>query len=421
MRRAALLLVAFALLGCTPGRAPSADWRPAAMHSFLTLAVSAADQQFRNERTPSEEAAEERLFGVGLSSCKVDSLWQPENRLKLICGPAPTVFGEQTDFLALVHNALPPGFDTAVCPKEAGIADQQFLLCLRNGNGVEIELVVDTATRQFHGKDSYGLRIVAPSPQIDRTARQHELSQLLAKMTEMAAGEFRSQDASRLASRYGSLLQECGVKEHSSGRRVLSCVTQNGRFATQADFAAAIHDALPQGFRKSACVQHGLGELICARNSTGVELAISSFEWPFTIYADDATRPDPRVTIMRSFFANVLPAAAQNFRGFSSNTVLPYFGHCDDIKQSGGRTYLACVLPQSKNAFEDDGSDGDYDAVVFPALPRGYAGDANACVLNVKSLEGEFAVSDCFGAERRPNVEIGRDDAGDWVMFVVGI
>jgi hypothetical protein len=391
------------------------------MRTFVAFAVDAAAQQFRTVKIPygphgalGLPDVADRLFGSGSSRCYLADWWQPANQLKLICGPYDGVFSGQADFLAMMHGATPSGFRTVACPKDAAIVNQRFLACSRRADGVEVELIADTDDMRLAspGPEQYVLRVVAPLPKIDRVARRRVLQPMLVDLSKVVTNGARVADSARLSAHYPTLVGACAVTKHPSGRSVVSCPAQNGRFVTGADLVAAFHDALPQGFRASTCTQHGSGSTDCARNGRGVELATDAIAWPFSIYAYDASAPDARTPAMRAFLAKGVQAANRNFSAYDPKSAFPIFGNCGKTQVAAKRAYLLCSVRQ--RTFEDD---ADYASVVASALPAGYA--KATCAIDVNNVMGEdYAGGPCFGSARGIQFEFGSDDAGYWTVWI---
>ncbi len=415
MKRALGSFTAFLLLTGS-STASAADSQQAAMTSFLTSAISAAQAQFRQFGPDYRPALPPETVAIfGNRNCEVwsDEIDVPAGRLKLVCGPTPEgVFGTQTDFSTAVRSALPPGFTETSCPAKTNFAEQRFFSCLRGLSDVEIDLLVDTGLRRFKGKDRYALHVDAPIPQIDRQARQRSLAPPLAGIATAATTDFRGFDLERFGSRYRDVIASCESKKHPSGRDVLNCRTQNGTFADPTDFTTAVRAALPSGFAPSRCVQYVSSHATCLRRG-GVEVAHNHF-WPYVVDAYDASRADPRIARMKSFFVGAMKVAALNFRGLPSKNSMPYFGQCS-LEKAGSQRYLSCVLAK---AFEGDANYNDYEPVVRAALPPGYA--AGACSL--PKPDPEFGVVfACFRKPGSAEIELGQYESEEYWMKVLGV
>ncbi len=138
------------LLAAIATAAPSAspDWRPAAMRAFFTWALDAAHKMSGPgpytgpSRTPEELR---RLIG----GCDPQARETPTLSVDLLCGNAPDgVFADQADFLAIANGVRPSEFSKVKCPPASSLPDYlahtTLLECLRNSNGVEIELQYNT-------------------------------------------------------------------------------------------------------------------------------------------------------------------------------------------------------------------------------------------------------------------------------------
>jgi len=313
------------------------------------------------------------------------------------------IFKRPADFVTAVRNALPAGFiRTASCPKHYdGLI---FLACLRGSDGIDV-YAADDGSATYPQFSSYSFFVLAPPlPQNERAKLRMEAAKLLtplfADLTKIAARGFGTDAGLRFAAAHAAFLKGCEVLRPPTGRPVLDCEVRDLWSFNKADFAATVHDSLPQGFHRSTCVERsgkyaGLSSL-CERNGKNIEVHFGEF---LHIEADDTAFPVSRAAAMRQFFEIALAAAADNFQGFDSKTELPYFGRCS--LKTGLPTeprYLEC---------EPDSEAVDFNllAVVRSALPPGYA--AGECTVgHWPFLNPAEAIEQCFGARNRPEIDV---------------
>ena len=131
------------------------------MSAFFTWGLATAHQMSGSGAYagPSSTPADlRRLIG----GCDPQVREKPTLSVDLFCGNAPDgVFADQADFLAVANGAMPVGFAKGACPAASSLPDYLtgtvMLECLRNSNGVEIDLELNTDVRI---KGKFGMSIV---------------------------------------------------------------------------------------------------------------------------------------------------------------------------------------------------------------------------------------------------------------------
>ncbi len=380
------------------------------MRAILVFAVNGAEQQFRNTEATPEDAGRVFQYNCEVVPRDLVVLNYAEMRPLFRCSDSREgVFSGRTEFIAMARDALPPGFTRAPCPQDYGVT--VFIACLRNSDGTEVRLDADTG----FSTATFDILVLAPTlPQRERARVLGEAAAALAppfeELTAIVARGFDDADVSRFATEYETMLDGCGVRRPANGRPVVACDVRDVWSFTEADFTAAVRDALPKTFRQAECVQPS--ELpVCERNDNNVEVHVGDF---LRIEADD-THPVPRTALMRRFLDNAVEAAGRNFQGFDSDTELPYFGHqCTvEVEDNTARRYLACSLLSSVPGR------GDLAFALLPviqaALPAGYAG-ATTCTLDYWPTQMMSAV-DCFASDR-VEVDVGEGAQMQWYVYV---